>query len=98
MIIIALTGVMTALLGLVLLFATGRSFLEENMRFFLPIPPLGVAAHVYVFNFCKKCLDVPDVTAGMIIHDAAVSTVYAAGIFFVFIAPLLFFVYLKEFR
>lgn len=86
MIIITLTGVMMALLGLVLLFGAGRSFLEQNMRFFLPIPPLGVAAYVYVFNFCKKCLDVPDLTAGMMMRDAAVSSVYAAGIFFVLIA------------
>ena len=27
-----------------------RNFVYDNLRFFLPIPPLGVAAYIFVFN------------------------------------------------
>lgn len=30
-----------------------RNVVSENMRFFLPIPPLGVAAYVYVYNMFR---------------------------------------------
>jgi hypothetical protein len=98
MIIITLTGVMMALLGLILCFSASRSFLAENIRFFLPIPPLGVAAYVYVFNFCKKCLGASHVTPAVVIRDAVFAVLYATGIYLLFIVPLLFYVYMKEFR
>ena len=98
MIIIAMTGMMMAVFGFLLLFAVDRSFLEENMRFFLPIPPLGVAAYVYAFNFCKKAMAMGDISGSMMLKDTFVSIAYASVIFLGFIAPMMVFVYFKALR
>jgi len=41
-------GLLILLTGLSFLFF--RDSISKNIRFFLPIPPIGVAAYVYVFN------------------------------------------------
>lgn len=45
---IIVAGLLMTLTGILLYFF--RSSISENMRFFLPIPPLGVAAYVFVFS------------------------------------------------
>jgi hypothetical protein len=41
-------GLLILLTGLSFLFF--RDFISKNIRYFLPIPPIGVAAYIYVFN------------------------------------------------
>jgi hypothetical protein len=45
---IAGAGLLILLTGLSFLFF--RDFISKNIRYFLPIPPIGVAAYIYVFN------------------------------------------------
>ena len=45
---IIVAGFLMLLTGLFLYFF--RGIVSTNIRFFLPIPPLGVAAYVFVFN------------------------------------------------
>ncbi len=45
---IAAAGLLILLTGLVLYFI--RDEISENVRFFMPIPPLAVAAYIFVFN------------------------------------------------
>lgn len=45
---IAGAGLLILLTGLS--FLLFRDFVTRNIRFFLPIPPIGVAAYIFVFN------------------------------------------------
>jgi hypothetical protein len=45
---IVAAGLLLLLTGLVLYFV--RDEISENVRFFMPIPPLAVAAYIFVFN------------------------------------------------
>ncbi|OGO35752.1 MAG: hypothetical protein A2Z03_03900 [Chloroflexi bacterium RBG_16_56_8] len=45
---ITVAGLLMLLTGLFLY--VFRDLVSKNVRFFLPIPPLGVAAYVFVFN------------------------------------------------
>jgi len=45
---IAGAGLIIFLTGLSFLFF--RDFFSRNIRFVLPIPPIGVAAYIYIFN------------------------------------------------
>lgn len=45
---IAGSGLLLLLTGLV--FLIFRDYISKHIRFFLPIPPVGVAAYIYVYN------------------------------------------------
>lgn len=45
---IAGAGLLILVTGLSFLFF--RDFIARHIRYFLPIPPIGVAAYIYVFN------------------------------------------------
>lgn len=45
---ISVAGLLMLLTGLCLYLL--RGLVSENIRFFLPIPPIGVAAYIFVFN------------------------------------------------
>jgi hypothetical protein len=45
---IAVAGFLIMLVGTLLYFF--RNDISDNIRFFMPIPPLGVAAYIFVFN------------------------------------------------
>lgn len=45
---IAIAGFLIMLVGTILYFF--RSDISDSIRFFMPIPPLGVAAYIFVFN------------------------------------------------
>ena len=84
---IAGTGLLMLLTGL-LLFAFADS-VSQYRRFFLPIPPLGVAAYVFVFNLFQHYEGGLPArrfgTALEIMSGAAI----AAGVFLVFSALLI---------
>ena len=46
---IAGAGLLLLLTGIV--FLIFRDYISNHIRFFLPIPPIGVAAYIYVDNF-----------------------------------------------
>ena len=48
---IAVSGLLMLLAGLILYLF--KATVSNHIRFFLPIPPLGVAAYVFVFNMFK---------------------------------------------
>ena len=45
---IAVAGLLIVLTGIILYVL--RDGISDNVRFFMPIPPLGVAAYIFVFN------------------------------------------------
>lgn len=45
---IMIAGLLMLLTGVLLYIF--RDYVSQNVRFFLPIPPLGVAAYIFVFN------------------------------------------------
>ena len=49
---IAGAGLLILLTGLS--FLLFRDFVTRNIRFFLPIPPIGVAAYIFVFNMFQQ--------------------------------------------
>jgi hypothetical protein len=80
MLSITLAGVFIGLGGIVLYFT--RDFISSYVRFFLPIPPIGVAAYVFVFNMFKFYnATLPSFSA--IVIDVLLSTLTAALVFFV---------------
>ena len=48
---IAALGLLMLVTGLVLYFF--RDAISSNMRFFLPIPPIGVASYIFVINLFR---------------------------------------------
>jgi hypothetical protein len=88
---IAVSGFLTMLAGITLYFFRGS--ISTNIRYLLQIPPLGVAAYIFAFNFFRYYDGVlPDsflITAKEII----VSTLVSGGVFFIF--TVLFVVIIK---
>jgi hypothetical protein len=84
---ITLSGLLIMVTGA--LFLLFRSVLSDNLRFFLPIPPLGVAAYIFVFNLYNYYGgNLPDnrwITVREILSSIAVSSI----IFSIFIVLLL---------
>lgn len=48
--ILSITGAGFLILLTGLGFLVFRNFIADHIRYFLPIPPIGVAAYIYVFN------------------------------------------------
>jgi hypothetical protein len=80
MLSITLAGFFIGLGGIALYCA--RAFISSRVRYFLPIPPIGVAAYVFVFNMFKFYnASLPSFSA--VIIDVLLSTLIAALAFFV---------------
>ena len=79
---IAGTGLMMVLTGLLLL-AFADSF-GQYRRFFLPIPPLGVAAYVFVFNVFQHYDGALPARRFATVVEVMSGTAVAAAVFFVF--------------
>jgi len=79
---IAASGLSMLLLGVgIYLFRTTAA---PYLRFLLPIPPLGVAAYVYVFNLFRHFDGRSPQPVFRLIQDLTVATVTAASIFLLF--------------
>ena len=48
MLSIAVAGLLILLTGIILYLF--RDQISDNVRFFMPVPPLGVAAYIFIFN------------------------------------------------
>jgi hypothetical protein len=79
---IAGIGLLMLLTGL-LLFVFQDS-IAQHRRFFLPIPPLGVAAYVFVFNLFDHYNGKLSESPWLTITEVASGTAIAGAVFFVF--------------
>ncbi len=88
---IAIAGFLMLLLGSSLYLF--RDAVMKNIRFFLPVPPLGVAAYVFVFNLFKyyNC-DLPEQRSD-ILMEILYSTAIATLIFAAFTTLLIIIIY-----
>lgn len=84
---IAGTGLMMLLTGLLLFLFEGS--IAQYRRFFLPIPPLGVAAYVFVFNLFQHYHgELPHMSSQTVIEVVS-GTAIAATVFLVFSVALI---------
>ncbi len=91
---IAVSGLLMLLLGLCLYLF--KDVVSKNIRFFLPIPPISVAAYVFVYNLFRfyngnlpgNLWD----TIGEVIYATAISTI----VFLAFTAVIVVITYLLK--
>jgi hypothetical protein len=93
MLSIAAAGFLILLTGITLYFF--RSEVSANIRFFLPIPPLGVAAYIFVFNmYSHYDGNLPQgkwAAAREILYSTAIAAV-AFGVFALLIVVIISFI------
>lgn len=83
MITIAASGVLIFLTGLLLYLF--RDTVSNNLRYFLPIPPIGVAAYIYVFNMFSHYMGhLPENTATTI-REIIISSTITFTVFAIFV-------------
>jgi hypothetical protein len=82
MLSIAVAGFLILLTGVILYIF--RDQISDNVRFFLPLPPLGVAAYIFVFNMYRHydgaLPNGPLSTAKEIVYSTAIAAI-AFGVF-----------------
>jgi len=79
---IAGSGLLMLIAGIFLFFFRER--IASCLRFFLPIPPLGVAAYVFVFNMLKDYNGNLPPERWKIVSEVLYSTIISAIIFGLF--------------
>ncbi len=79
---ISISGVIMAAGGLVL-YAI-RDSIAPYMRFLLPVPPVGVAAYVFVFNMFAVYNGRLPASTFQTIREISLATLFSASIFLVF--------------
>ncbi len=89
---ITVAGVLMLLTGLFLYLF--RDIVSNNVRFFLPIPPLGVAAYVFVFNMFRHYNGNLPGSVEDIVRELVSSAVISGVVFCIFITANLFISYL----
>jgi hypothetical protein len=83
MLTIAASGLMMLLSGLLLYLF--RDTVSNNLRFFLPIPPIGVAAYIFVFNMFRHYDGhLPENITGTV-REVITSSLFALAVFAVFV-------------
>jgi hypothetical protein len=88
---ITLAGALIGLGGIALYFT--RSFISSRIRYFLPIPPIGVAAYVFVFNMFKFYnASLPSFS--YILIDVLLSTLTSALIFFLLVVVMILIIWM----
>lgn len=93
---IAGSGLLMLLAGIVLYFYKDR--IASYLRFFLPIPPIGVAAYVFVFNMFKEHNGNLPLERWKIMSEVLLSTIISAIVFSLFTICLVIGIhYLKKF-
>lgn len=63
-----------------------RGLVSENIRFFLPIPPIGVAAYIFVFNLFQFYNGNLPGNIGDTLRELTASAVICGFVFCAFIA------------
>ena len=83
MLTIAAAGFMMLLSGLLLYLF--RDSISENLRYFLPIPPIGVAAYIFVFNMFRHYEGHLPANASGTIREVINSAVIVFAVFTIFV-------------
>ena len=93
-----LTNILSIAGAGLLIFLTGiaflvfREFIHKNIRYFLPLPPIGVAAYIYVYNFYQHYNgDIGGNSSG-VIKEILLSVGIIAISFAVFVGLLILFI------
>ncbi len=81
------SGLVMALLGAILYIF--KEAAAPYMRFLLTIPPVGVAAYIYVFNMFRKFNGELQQPRMSLLTDMLIATATAAAVFLIFSALLL---------
>lgn len=84
---IAVSGLLMFFSGLVLYFLKS-GFISDNIRYFLPIPPIGVAAYIYVFNMFKYYNGKLPGKTSSLVSEIIISTTISSLIFLIFVVLL----------
>ena len=87
---IAGAGLLLLLTGLV--FLVFRDFISKHIRFFLPIPPIGVAAYIYVYNMYLQNDGQAAGSLPSIAKEIFISVITASVSFAVFVILLIMFI------
>ena len=82
MLAIAVAGLLIMITGIALYLF--RDQVSDNIRFFMPIPPLGVAAYIFVFNMYSHYDGQLPKGSWIAAKEILISTVVAAIFFGVF--------------
>lgn len=84
---IAVSGIPMLFSG-ILLYYFKSAFISGGIRYFLPIPPIGVAAYIFVFNMLKHHNGrLPEKTTSLL-AELIISTAVSSLIFLVFVVLL----------
>jgi hypothetical protein len=99
--VITFSGISIAVLGIILLMlpVSSREFINANIEYFLPIPPISVASYILVFKYLEKFQDeVPSI--GALFNKVFQGTIAASFFFFMLaiITGLLFRLYIMYLR
>ncbi len=84
---ITISGLLMMLAGIVLYYFK-ESLAGGMIRFFLPIPPIGVAAYIFVFNMFKH-YQCTTPSKSIMMSEILVATFLSGLFFFIFIAVLI---------
>ena len=88
---IAISGLLMLIAGIVLYYFKDQ-LTGGEIRFFLPIPPIGVAAYIFVFNMFKHTQgSMPGKAA--ILSEMLIATMVSGFFFFIFTAILVFLIH-----
>lgn len=85
---ITISGLLMLVSGAVLYYFKDL-LIGGNIRFFLPIPPIGVAAYLFVFNMFKHYHCVLPEKSGSVFVEMLIATAASTGVFFIFTATLI---------
>ena len=87
-------GVVIALAGVTLFL--WRDQVAPHMHFLLPIPPIGVAAYVFVYNLFSKYHGQLPGSLAETLSEILIATVLSACAYFAFIVLIIVFVKLTK--
>jgi hypothetical protein len=82
MLTIAVLGFLMLVTGLALYLF--RDIVSGNLRYFLPIPPIGVASYIFVFNMFRTYDGSLPGGALLTLREVTYATLILAGVFFGF--------------
>ena len=82
MLTIAGLGLLMLVAGLILYLF--RDALSANLRFLLPIPPIGVASYIFVFNMYRTYGGALPKGTMATLREAAIATLILGVVFFLF--------------
>lgn len=84
---ITVSGLLMLISGIILFYCRTR-LATGGIRYFLPIPPIGVAAYIFVFNMFKHYGGSLPKRPVSLMSEIAISTAVSGLIFFAFVVFL----------